>query len=59
MLYQLEQNQFLYQSRCKRKARCALDNFKGTQKIVNSSDAYFCCNELEEGGFLDMINSYK
>ena len=34
-----------------------MDNPKGIKKIVHAGDAYFCCHEPQEIGYLDLAES--
>ncbi|KUF36237.1 hypothetical protein AK833_04835 [Lysinibacillus sp. F5] len=45
--------------RCKRKAWYAMDNLKRSKKIVHAGDAYFCCHEFKETGYLDVASSLR
>ena len=40
-----------------KKSMDAMDNPKGSKKIVHAGDAYFCCHESKETGQLDMEKS--
>ncbi|EFI66357.1 hypothetical protein BFZC1_22432, partial [Lysinibacillus fusiformis ZC1] len=41
------------------KAWYAMDNLKRSKKIVHAGDAYFCCHEFKETGYLDVASSLR